>query len=134
MSLDKQEVVSAQVVLRPASGKRLTGEAHITADNLSEYLPSPQAVTRVRDAFAADGFQAGAVGGNSFAITAPVHTFERVFQTTLRRGERGEVQAVRADGSTAYELPLEALPRSVADLVEAITFTPPPDFGPTNFF
>jgi hypothetical protein len=36
-----------------------------------------------------------------------------------------------ADGR--LELPLEALPADVAALLQAVTFTPPPDFGPTSY-
>ena len=31
------------------------------------------------------------------------------------------------------ELPLGGLPEEVAGAIDAVTFTPPPDFGPTNF-
>jgi hypothetical protein len=60
----------------------------------------------------------GDMVGNSFSITAPESTFERVFGTR---------------GAGSLELPLHALPKTLTDHVEAVTFTPPPDFGPTNF-
>ena len=48
----KQQVVSAQVVLRSATGRSPHGHA-ITAATIGEYLPSPQAVGKVPPALAA---------------------------------------------------------------------------------
>lgn len=129
----KEEVLSAQVVLKPASGKSLQGTDVITAKNIQEYAPSAQAIAQVPAIFQALGFEVSAVVGNSFSITAPASTFEQVFHTQLRRQDKGTVQVVSEAGVNNYELPLAALPQSVTPLIAAITFTPPPDFGPTNF-
>jgi hypothetical protein len=133
MSLQNQQIVSAQVVLRPASGKPIDGQTAITAANIKEYVPSAEAVARAQRAFKAAGFDVGPVMGNSFPITAPASTFERVFQTRLRRQEPGGVEAVSDDGSARYELPRQGLSPEIESLVLAVTFTPPPDFGPTRF-
>jgi hypothetical protein len=133
MALAKDQIISAQVVLRSASGKSPDGNSVITTETIRDFLPSDEMVSRAIEAFAAAGFNAGAVIGNSFSISAPVNTFERVFKTHLRRQEGGSVEVVKADNSGSYELPLDALPRSVTDLVAAVTFTPAPDFGPTKF-
>jgi len=129
----KQQTVSAQVVLRSASGKRPHGRAVITSENIGEYLPSPETAQACRTAFAAQGFQVGDVLGNSFAITAPRETFERLFKTTLRSRAGGGVESVGPGDRGSEELPLNTLPQDIAQFVEAVTFTPPPDFGPANF-
>lgn len=131
MSANKQDVISAQVVLRPASGKALTPES-ITAQNIGDFAPSPDTVARATAALRAMGFEVGNVVGNSFSITGPPRTFENLFDVRVRPTERGGVTATREGGPGTYELPVDALPDSVRDLVEAVTFTPPPDFGPTN--
>jgi hypothetical protein len=35
--------------------------------------------------------------------------------------------------SSPYELPLASLPKSLKSVIEAVTFTPAPDFGPTRW-
>jgi hypothetical protein len=129
----KQPVLSAQVLLRSASGKPADGRATITAANIKEYLPSPEAVAGATQAFARLGFQVGDVVGNSFAITASGETFEKLFHAKLRPGERGEVTVQGKGKSERYELPLAHLPQEIARFVEAVTFSPPPDFGPTGY-
>lgn len=133
MSLGKQQVVSAQVVLRPASGKSIRSQLAITAENIGDFLPSAETALTATQAFAAAGFEVGPVVGISFSITAPVETFEKVFDTHLRLEERGGIKAIGPDKSVSLELPLQALPKAITDNVEAVTFTPPPDFGPTEF-
>lgn len=130
--MGKQQVVSAQVVLRSASGKSPHGQA-ITAATIGEYLPSPQAAGKVPPALAALGFAIGALVGNSFSISAPATTFEHVFKTKLRDRAEGGIEAVRSGGHGSVEMVASALPHDIAQHIEAITFTPPPDFGPQNF-
>ena len=131
MSPNKKQVVSAQVVLRSASGKPSGGR--ITAEALQEYLPSPEVVTRATKAFASMGFDVGGVVGISFSIAASPSTFETTFRTTLRYTKERGIESVNEDGTVTYELPLQALPKSLVELLVAVTFTPPPDFGPGNF-
>jgi hypothetical protein len=133
MDITADQIISAQVVLRSATGKSPDGSSMITTQTIRDFLPSAEAVARATEAFAAWGFDVGSVQGNSFSISAPVGTFERVFNVHLRRQQGGSVEAVKADGSGSYEVPLEALPKPLTDLIVAVTFTPPPDFGPTNF-
>jgi hypothetical protein len=132
MTLKKDQRVSAQVVLRAASGKSPHAAA-ITAATIEEFLPSPQTVAAAVEQLAAAGFDTGPVVGNSLAITAPIRTFEAVFRTRLRQREGGGIESVARDGSAGFEIPLSALPRTLAVLLTAVTFTPPPDFGPTGF-
>jgi hypothetical protein len=133
MSLPKQQIVSAQVVLRSASGRIPDGTSIITSETIRDFMPSGETVARVRDALIALGFDAGTMVGNNFAISAPVDTFEKVFKTHLRRQEGGGVVSVKDDGSESYELSLEGLPPSIRNLIVAVTFVAPPDFGLTKF-
>lgn len=123
MSKARNPVVSAQVLVRSASGERLRGDVPITSENLGRYLPSPQDVGTARAAFRRAGFEVGEAVGISFSATAPVSTFEEYFATTLRVLPDGSVEA----GPGRLELPLEALPKELADLLVAVTFTPPAD-------
>lgn len=131
MALKATEIISAQVVLRAASGK--APDAQITAETLSQYLPASEAAAQARAAFSAAGFEVGPLVANNFSITAPAAAFERVFQTKLRYNARGALQNVLADDSAQAELPLKKLPVALSRHVAAVTFTPPPDFGPQRF-
>ena len=133
MSPKKEKTVSAQVILLSASGKSVTGQEAITAENVQDFMPSRESFATAARSFQEAGFEVSAPGPTGFSITAPADLFEKFFKTRLRREESGAVKAQRKDESTAFELPLRALPRELAQLVEAVTFTPPPDFGPGNF-
>jgi hypothetical protein len=123
-------VVSAQVVVRPRSRERARSAGPVTSANIAEHLPSSDDVQRAQEWFRDHGFDVGAVVGTSFSIAAPPATFERTFKTRLRRSKTRGVAVDRAD---AYELPLKALPENTRKLLDAVTFTPPPAFGPTDF-
>jgi hypothetical protein len=122
-------ILSAQVILRGPSGR--TATVPITSANLSEFTPSPEAVAAATRYFAGLGFSVGQMVGNSFSITGKSSTFEKTFGVKLRRRGRG-MEAVRADRTAALELPLEKIPSAVSQTLEAVTFTAPPDFGPTK--
>jgi hypothetical protein len=117
--------VSAQVIVRSRSGKRIRGDVPITAANVHEYAPSPEDVAVVRPAFEGFGFETGPLVGISFSITAPASVFERSFRTTLRVGTDGSVEAVQGQRSLGPELPLASLPRSLSERLVAVTFSPP---------
>jgi hypothetical protein len=133
MFLDKKEAVSAQVVLKSASGKSFDDLTEITAENVHDFLPTDEAISMTTKAFMSAGFQVGTVVGNSFSISAEVGHFEKFFNVRLRYQTSGEIMVGRDDGFDSYELPIEDLPASLGDLIEVITFTRPPDFGPTDF-
>jgi hypothetical protein len=129
--LKKGDPVSAQVVLRSASGARLEGQA-ITASNSAQFAPDPETVARARAVFAREGFEVGDLVGNSFSISAPVRQFERAFSVKLRAARSGSLEVLGQAGS-ALELPITALPQSVHELLEAVTFSRPMDFGPNSY-
>jgi hypothetical protein len=124
------EVVSAQVILRPADPEGSRGAEPVTAATIARHLPSPDAASQVQSWFRAHGFDVGSLVGNSFSITGTNGTFEKTFKVPLRRSQGKGVGGSR---SADYELPVSALPSPVRAPVAAVTFTPPPDFGPTDF-
>ena len=103
--------ISAQVVFR--------AKGPITAATLARNQPPNEAVEAARKLFRESGFQLGPYVGISFSILGPPSLFETFFGTRLEKLQD-------------YELPLNALPREMAALIEAVTFTPPPDFGPSG--
>ena len=79
MTVDPNQIISAQLVIRSASGKSTKGEA-ITTNNIADFLPSAAVASGVVALLRKLGFQVGNVVGNSVSITAPVRTFEKVFR------------------------------------------------------
>jgi hypothetical protein len=134
MSPKNPQLISAQVVLKSASGKSFDSKTAITSENIDDYSPSPDTVASAAAGFREAGFEVGNMVGNSFSITATRSTFEKFFKTKLQVEERGDVKVAAAKGATrGYELPLKALPRNLSQLVAAVTFSPPPDFGPSSY-
>lgn len=134
MPRKKQKELSAQVMLRSASGTAPGGSTAVTAENVRDYLPSSSSITEARRAFAEAGFEVGQVVGNSFSITASKGTFEKVFKIKLKEDKEKGVTAHReASDEGSYELPTSKLSEELRRDVVAVTFTPPPDFGPTNY-
>jgi hypothetical protein len=130
----KNDLLSAQITVRAASGKSFDAGTAITSDNVREYLPSPGAMSAAQEAFAHAGLEVSNPAGMSFSITAPAHIFEKLFNVTLRPGDHGGLAVVSTDGRhLAQDLPVESLPKALQQHVAAATFSTPPDFGPKNF-
>lgn len=111
MRHDEPEL-SAEVVLRPPGGP-LTGREQITATTVGAFQPSTASFATAGEYFRSHGFTVWPGAGISFSITGPRAIFEREF---------GDVDSL--------ELSLDRLPEDVAALVQAVTFTPPPEYGP----
>jgi hypothetical protein len=120
------EQLSATVLLRPAAGGTHEG---VTAETVERYQPDPDAVERARRFFEAAGFELGPAVGPSFSITGPRELFEQTFGTQL---EDDEALGIKASGG-GVELPLQAIPPELTGSLQAVTFTPPPAFGPTKY-
>jgi len=119
-------------VLRPAAPRR--SQAPVTAENVHEVMPSPEAAALARKTLEQAGFQVGPLVANSFSIAGSMRLFKEVLHAPLESDRRTRaVKAKRSDGSASVELPVRGLPPEVAKVIETITFTPPPDFGPTNY-
>lgn len=115
------EPVVAMVVLRPASGRPITGDSRITAENLGDYAPDPADAEAVAAALAGEGFEAGPLVGIAMSMSGPRRRFEEVFGTTVAPAEDGGWVA----GGGTRELPRERLPDEIADRVQAVVFEPP---------
>jgi len=134
MALAKDQTVYAQVVLKAASGKTIYGGAQITAATLGDYAPAHETIAAARAGSAAAGLEAGSPVGIGFAVHGTVEAFETLFGVALSDDPKKGVRALQDDASSTYELPLGALPGELAEHLEAVTFSPPPDFGPSGFF
>lgn len=78
----------------------------------------------LRQWFDGRGFTTGEPAGISFSVTGPRSLFERTFDVDLDENR---------PGLDVLELPLPELPAGLAETVAAVTFAPPPDFGPTSY-
>lgn len=131
MSQQEKEKLSAQVIMNPASGKRSLSPEQITSENVAEIMPSDEDLKTAKQYFSDEGFEVDAGFANSFSITGDKKLFEKTFETKISKDEN---QAVKSKGETeTSELPAGKLPENVKQVVETITFTEPPDFGPGNF-
>ena len=131
MSHGKEDVISAQVVLRPAQPRR--GDAPITAANVADIMPSEEAVKTAKKHFRSLGFTVGEAYANSFPITGKVNDFEKVFGVKLKAARNQGIEVAEKSGKGGLELPLKKLPAELAAVVETVTFSEPPDFGPSNY-
>jgi hypothetical protein len=80
--------------------------------------------------FAQKGFRVEGGFANSFAIAAPLETFDAVFGTRLS-SQVAESESRSRSEQYDIELPLTALPLRLRESVAYIGFGRPPDFGPT---
>lgn len=133
MPVSKESIVSAQVILRPASGKAIDDRSVISADNLAEFAPSPSAVSSVTAGFRSKGFEIGPVVGVSFSVTGTIRAFEKFFGMRIRLGRDRAYEFVAKNKTVGHELSGENLPAVLREFVHAVAFPLPPDFGPTKF-
>ena len=129
----KKTKISAQVIFRPASGKKLDPKTPITAENIAQFVPRPESVETATRLFAKFGFEVTPLVGNSFSITAPEAVFEKAFRIQLQTSAEKGAMFVDDEGDARRRLPRKLLPKEIRDTVEVISFTEPPDFGPTQF-
>lgn len=127
--LDKNEIISAQVMLLPASGKKIGPYTQITAENIEEFAPPQDAYLIASRAFRSIGFEIGPFVGITFSITAPAGAFENMFKADLQRSVKRGIECIGGD----LELPLDHLPDNARKIIQTVTFIEPPDFGPTEF-
>jgi hypothetical protein len=107
----------AIVVLRPASGRAITGQTAITAETLHEFSPDPGDVEAVTRVLADAGFTVGPVVGIAMSISGSRERFTSFFGVAVEDAETGGWEA-----EGRRELPV---PAALADRVHAVTFEPP---------
>lgn len=128
----KEDVrISALVVLRPENDD--AGSGPITSEVVDAYLPLQATVEAATSFFARRGFDVSDAVAISFSITGPRSLFEKLFgqKLEIERRRGGEPGSVRLE-SGSLEFNLSALPQDISRNLQAVTFTPPPDFGPGN--
>jgi len=123
--------ISALVVLRPENDH--ADSEPITSEVVGSYMPARAAVGATTSFFAEQGFEVSDVVAISFSITGSRSRFENLFgqKLNIERRRGGELSSVRLE-SGSLEFNLSALPRNISRNLQAVTFTPPPDFGPGN--
>jgi subtilase family serine protease len=131
--LDPNQKISAQVLLRSATGATIDGNTIITSENISRYTPAPATAQAAAQFFKDSGFEVTPLVGISLTISGTAEHFSQFFDTSLTVDRSGGIKAVMNPQTTKEELPLNSLPKSTLDLITAVTFSSPPDFGPTNF-
>lgn len=127
--VDDSEEVTALVLLRPASGREITGETRITADTLHEFAPDPDDAAAAARALAEAGFEPGSMLGVSMPVTGPRRLFEDYFGVRVEPADDGGWIAIDASGTESRELPVSQLPEPVAGRVAAATFEPPAELA-----
>jgi hypothetical protein len=131
--MKESPLISAQVILRPASGRTIDGKTNISSENLAEFAPSSKTLSLATAEFRARGFETGPLVGVSFSATAPIEVFEKFLGGKIRlKPDSGQVSLTK-HGVVREELSGEDLPSSLREHVLAIAFPAPPDFGPTRF-
>ncbi len=133
MSNKNNQELSAQVILKPAAGKSSILPENITSENVEQIMPSAEDFKNAQKFFADSGFEVDAGFANSFSITGEKKLFEKTFETKISQNEKQAVKARGENHPESSELPVGNLPNDIKKIVEAITFTEPPDFGPGNF-
>jgi len=86
-----------------------------------------------QERFARLGFTVGPCVGTSFSITGRLAQFEDAFGHRIRQPKSGSLEFVDKKGAGTRELSGRTLPKAFSDDVETVTFTAPPEFGPTNW-
>ncbi len=133
MNNQNEQILSAQVILKPKDGRSASSPKDVTAENIERFLPAAEDLEQARKFFAAAGFEADDGFANSFSITGKRELFEKTFDAEIFSNERKAFK-IRADSEMeSSELPLGKLPAAIKEIVETIAFTEPPDFGPENF-
>jgi hypothetical protein len=129
MKRDKGQIISAEVLLRSATGHKIGPDTIINAENLNLFTPPPDAYAVASGIFRSLGFEVGPLTGISFSITAAVSNFENIYKTLLRFDRKGGVRTAAGK----LELDTATLPAKASALIQSIVFSEPPDFGPSEF-
>lgn len=129
-----EEIITAHVLMKAPNGTLITYDTILTSQNIQRYTPRSVDLASATNEFETLGFKTGPVSGLSFAISGPSKVFEKVFHVRLQTDKTHGTTVIGQGESPQYELPLVNIPRSLARLLSAVTFMPPPEFGPTNYY
>ena len=82
-------------------------------------------ITPVKGHFTSAGFEVHAPLGATFSIAGPKSLFDRTFDEDLQVNDQELVASVTTrDGGS--QLPLDPLPENLRNVVESVSFLPPP--------
>ena len=129
----KKEIISAQVILFGKGRKPVDGRTLITSGNLISFIPREQSVTELNRIFSKNGFKVSSLFGISFSIAATADKFEEYFGARLYKEKNKTPGFILKRKKVGAELKNELLPDEIKKYVQAVIFTPPPDFGPTDW-
>jgi subtilase family serine protease len=126
-------LISVEVLLRSASVSVIKENNQITSKNIHEYLPAAETVDSITRFFRQKGFEVFPLGGISLTIAGTIEQFSELFDTNIVVDEAKGVLGIHESEESSHLLPLAQLPKYIQEQIVAVTFVPPPDFGPTNF-
>ena len=128
------QVVSATVLLRPADGRTVSGTEAITSENIEQYMPTEEQLSRVTAFFTSKGFDVLPGAGPVITITGTPSLYQDVFGDKVESiAKEGVLRGVQTEKGE-LELSLNALPSAVSEAIQSVSFETPPDFGPTDYF
>lgn len=117
----EEPVLSAEVILKSASGRSLTeGSIAITSENVEEFRPNQETIKEAIHQLEKLGFKVSQKG-ITLTIEGEPMQFEKAFKvklTTKRIAGGIEVRTNREP----------SIPSSLSNTVEKVVFIPPPEF------
>lgn len=129
----KKEIISAQVILFGKDNKPADGRTIITSKNIISFIPEEERVSELSTIFSKNGFKVSSLFGISFSITATADKFEVFFGARLYKEKNRTPGFIFKRKKIGTELKNELLPDEIKKYVQAVVFTRPPDFGPTDW-
>lgn len=129
----KKEIISAQVILFGKNDKPVDGHTLITSGNIISFIPEEQRVSELSRIFSKNGFKVSSLFGISFSIAATADKYEEYFGARLYKEKNSIPGFILKRKKIGAELKNELLPDEIKEYVQAVIFTPPPDFGPTGW-
>lgn len=130
---NKQDVVSAQIILPSLSGAKIGSETSITVENVQQLTPSTETIFKATGYFREKGFEVGNVVGISFSITGAVELFEEILNVKVVLDDNNAAIFISSKGLKTSTLEGDALKSLPDGLVDSITFPEPLDFGPGSY-
>jgi hypothetical protein len=130
---NKQNVVSALIILPSLSGSKIGSNTSITTENIEKFTPSAVTISKATSFFREKGFEVGTVVGMSFSITGAAALFEEVFNANVIIDDINYARFTSSDGSKTATLEGDALKHLPDGLADSITFPAPLDFGPGSY-
>ena len=125
--------LSALVIVRPGNGDDVGGSERITSENVTGYAPHPEEMRAARAFFEAKGFEVFPTVALAFSIAGSQSLFEETFGLTLQVEMGGGTVHSASTEVGDLEMSLDLMPDAISQVVQTVTFEPPPEFGPTSF-